>query len=181
MYNKNKHKNLGFTLIDQMIVLSIVMILIGQALPSISSTLKKNQIASIYNEALAALNYARSIAVTTGSWATLCKSNQAATACATSQGTAWGNGWIVFADSNNDGVINKQEKIHLQNNTISSQILINYSRTNNRITYGAEGYAVGYNGKISFCDAQQQINKTMVISNSGRIRLASKYELGECR
>ena len=176
-----KHKVLGFTLIDQMIVLSIIMMLIGQVLPSISSALKKNQISSIYNEMLAALNYTRSIAVTTGSWATLCKSNQVATACATSQESTWNNGWIVFVDRNKDGVFNKKEKIYLQNTGISPLVLINYSRTINHITYGAEGYAVGYNGKISFCDVQQKINKTMVISNSGRIRLASKNERGLCQ
>jgi type IV fimbrial biogenesis protein FimT len=177
--NNNKYKNAGFTLIDQMIVVSIVMILVGQALPSISSTLKKNQIASVYNEALAALNYARSIAVTTGSWATLCKSNHAGTACALSQSTSWANGWIVFEDANNNGVINAGERIHLQNNTLPSQILINYSRNKKRISYHAEGYAVGYNGKISFCDSQKHINKTMIISNSGRVRLAQAHELGQ--
>jgi len=180
MNNNNKYKIAGFTLIDQMIVVSIVMILMGQALPSISSTLQKNRISSVYNEALAALNYVRSIAVSTSSWATLCKSNPTGTACASSQSTPWTNGWIVFEDANNNGEINTGETIHLQNNTLPSQLLINYSRNKQRISYSAEGYAVGYNGKISFCDTQMQINKTMVISNSGRVRLAQKHELGSC-
>jgi len=177
----NNNKNAGFTLIDQMIVVSIVMIIVGQALPSISSTLKKNQTASVYNEALAALNYTRSIAVTTGSWATLCKSNLAGSACALSQSTSWTSGWIVFEDANNNGVINRGEKIHLKNITLPTQILINYSRNQQRISYSAEGYAVGYNGKISFCDSQKSINKTMVLSNSGRVRLAQNHELGRCQ
>ncbi len=180
MNNNNKNRVGGFTLIDQMIVVSIVMILAGQALPSISSIFKNHQIASVYNEALAALNYARSIAVTSGTWAVLCKSNQAGTACATSQNTAWTNGWIVFEDADNNGVINTGERVYLKNNTLPSQILINYSRNKQRISYSAEGYAVGYNGKISFCDLQKHIIKTMVLSNSGRIRLAQSHELGRC-
>ncbi len=179
--NNKKYKNTGFTLIDQMIVVSIVMIVIGQALPSISFVLKKNQVANVYNEALAALNYTRSIAVTSGAWATFCKSNLTGSACATSQSTAWTSGWIVFEDANNNGVINAGEKIHLVNNTLPSQLLINYSRNMQRISYSSEGYAVGYNGKISFCDSQQTINKTMVLSNSGRIRLAQNHEVGRCR
>ena len=181
MNHYNKQKNAGFTLIDQMIVVSIAMILVGQALPSISSALKKNQIASVYNEALTALNYTRSVAVTSGAWATLCKSNHTNTACAPSQNTAWTNGWIVFEDANNNGVINAGEKIHLQNTALPSQILINYSRNKQRISYSSEGYAVGYNGKISFCDSQQSNNKTMVLSNSGRIRLAKNHEIGRCQ
>ena len=181
MNHYNKQKNAGFTLIDQMIVVSIVMILVGQALPSISSALKKNQIASVYNEALAALNYTRSVAVTSGAWATLCKSNHTNTACAPSQNTAWTNGWIVFEDANNNGVINAGEKIHLQNTALPSQILINYSRNKQRISYSSEGYAVGHNGKISFCDSQQSNNKTMVLSNSGRIRLAKDHERARCQ
>jgi type IV fimbrial biogenesis protein FimT len=181
MNNNNKHKVAGFTLIDQIIVVSIVIILVGQALPGLSLMLKKNQISALYNEAVAALNYARSTAVTTGSWATLCKSNSTGTACAQSQSTSWTNGWIVFEDANNNGVINTGEKIHLKNNTLPSQLLINYSRNKQRISYSAEGYAVGYNGKISFCDSQKLINKTMIISNSGRVRLALEHELGSCQ
>ncbi len=180
MNNKN-NKQRGFTLIDQMIAVSIAVILTGLATPSISKILKKNQIATVYNEALTALNYTRSLAVTTGTWASYCKSNPAGTACATTLSTSWSNGWLVFEDENNNGLREANERIHLQNTNFPAQLLMSFSRNKNRITYTAEGYAVSYNGKINFCDMQNKMVKTMVISNSGRIRMASQDELGSCK
>ena len=179
--NKNNKQQQGFTLIDQMIAVSIAVILTGLATPSISQVLKKNQIATVYNEVLTALNYTRSLAVTTGTWASYCKSNSMGTACETAISAPWTNGWLVFEDVNNNGFIDSGERIHLQNNMIPAQVLMSFSRNKNRITYGAEGYAVSYNGKISICDLRKTMTKTMVLSNSGRVRMAAKDELGTCK
>ena len=87
----NGQFNRGFTLIELMVTVAVAAILVAVAAPSFQAFFNRNRIATVTNDYIAAINYARSEAVKGGGNATLCMSNNNASCT----GTGWSNGWIV--------------------------------------------------------------------------------------
>ena len=92
----------GFTLLELLVVISVLAILVGIGVPGLRELLLNNRQAGAVNELVAALQLARSEAITR---------NVAAPAvvsvCASSNGTAcagaWSDGWLVFIDNDGPG------------------------------------------------------------------------------
>jgi type IV fimbrial biogenesis protein FimT len=80
----------GFTLIELMVVVSLLAVLLGVGVPSFRATIESNRITTVTNDLVAALQYARSEAVRTGVNHTVCASSNQSTCSG-----AWANGWIV--------------------------------------------------------------------------------------
>lgn len=84
-------------MIELMVVLSIAAILASLAVPSFRSVIQNNRLTTQANELAGTLNFARSEAIKRGGRVTVCASTNQATC---TSGTAWGGGWIAFADIN---------------------------------------------------------------------------------
>ncbi|NEV62963.1 GspH/FimT family pseudopilin [Thiorhodococcus minor] len=99
------HALAGFTLIELLISIAMLSILLTVAVPSFTELVKNNRMSSNTNELLAALQYARSEAVTRKSAVAICTSNTGMEsdnpACIDT--VNWHSGWIIFVDANNDG------------------------------------------------------------------------------
>lgn len=95
-------RNRGFTLVELVITLAVAAILVTLAVPSFSQFVKNNRLITQANDFVTALNVARSEAIKRGDRVTLCKSSNQVS-CAGSGN--WEQGWIVFADVNDDGVV----------------------------------------------------------------------------
>jgi type IV fimbrial biogenesis protein FimT len=91
-------RHFGFTLIELMVSIAVLVVLISIAAPSYRRLVIDTRMATQANELLTSLQFTRSEAVKRNGTVTMCKSSDGA-ACATS-GT-WAQGWIVFVD---DGV-----------------------------------------------------------------------------
>lgn len=119
-HGRTRHR--GFTIIELMVVVTIVAIGAGLALPEFASFLRRNSVTGTANELLSAINRARAEASRTGSAGvgsagvpyTVCASANSTVAdvpatpvpacTATPPGDAWTAGAIVFADADGDGV-----------------------------------------------------------------------------
>ncbi|MCC5869836.1 MAG: GspH/FimT family pseudopilin [Gammaproteobacteria bacterium] len=88
---------LGFTLIELMIAIAVLAILVTVALPSFRTVIEGNRAATLANEVITALSYARAEAIRRGAPVTLCASADQAS-CANS--TDWAAGWILVDESN---------------------------------------------------------------------------------
>jgi len=95
----------GFTLIELMTAVAILAILLGIAAPSFRDALLNARMTARANDLMADLNLARSEAVKRNVTAYVCTSNDN-TNCTAS---AWRDGWIVFADTNMNGVKDANE------------------------------------------------------------------------
>ncbi|MGA7800126.1 MAG: GspH/FimT family pseudopilin, partial [Gammaproteobacteria bacterium] len=79
--------------------LGICAILLTQAVPSLQHFIQRNRLSAAVNRFSASLQYARSEAVRRGRRVVLCPSVDLHSCAASEQ---WGQGWIVFADSDGD-------------------------------------------------------------------------------
>ncbi|MDI6005056.1 GspH/FimT family pseudopilin [Cobetia marina] len=90
----------GFTLIELMITLAVLVITITIAVPAWQGVVARNAVTSTAETLIASVNYARSEAVASGGSITLCPLNAAGDACMNS--SRWSNGWAVVQGTQAD-------------------------------------------------------------------------------
>lgn len=96
----------GFTLIELMVVITLLAILLALATPSFSALVKSSRVWSLGNEFVMGIGYARSEAIARNKCVTMCVAGNifdATPKCATT-GTEWNAGWIIFSNPRCDSV-----------------------------------------------------------------------------
>lgn len=89
----------GFTLVELLVVVSMIAVLLTIAVPSMGAMLHAQKATSLTHTFLASLHLARSEAIKRSGRAVLCKSADKLQ-CSSTGG--WEQGWIVFHDANNN-------------------------------------------------------------------------------
>ncbi|WP_320824444.1 GspH/FimT family pseudopilin [Reinekea sp.] len=90
----------GFTLLELMVTMVILVIIAAFAAPSFNNLMRNTRIDSNTSKIRTALTYARSEAVNLGSTVTVCSSTDLLNCNGDQQ---WETGWIVFSDLDSDG------------------------------------------------------------------------------
>lgn len=109
-YTFRKNSWQGYTLLELMVVLSIVSILATVAVPGMQDSMRRNAKDTDMFNLMSAIALARSEAVTQSRTMSICRSvNQ--TACVASAGADWSAGWIVFTDAGTAGVVDGSDSI----------------------------------------------------------------------
>ena len=88
----------GFTIIELMLVVSVMGILLAVGLPSLQNTVSRISTNTQAKTLVSSLSFARSEAIKRGGVVSICASSNG-TDCAAD---AWGDGWAVFIDNNGD-------------------------------------------------------------------------------
>jgi len=104
----------GFTLIELMVTVALVGIVVAIGFPAMGDFLRNSRVTSSVNDFVAATTVARSEAMKRRAPVTVCTSTNslAATPACDASGTAsWENGWIVFADTDGDAVVDAGEQL----------------------------------------------------------------------
>lgn len=186
----------GITLIELMVTVAVAVILLGVAVPSFQGVIRTNRIAAQTNELVAALNLARSEAITRGTTMTLCRSDdpdkpirndtnpRTGPSCSTAAGTGWQNGWLLFVDEDGDGTLDATEvrlKVGQPRTGTGIQVDGGGDATDTRdgnfdlrVSYLPSGVSRGSlvdaAGVLSVCSPPDK-RRRLVISNTGRIRI----------
>jgi type IV fimbrial biogenesis protein FimT len=98
----------GFTLLELLVAVTAALVLLLVAAPSLNAAVTSMKLTSASNNFLSHIYLARSEAIKRNGRVVLCKSADGAS-CASSGG--WEQGWIVFHDTNNNGVIDAGELV----------------------------------------------------------------------
>jgi type IV fimbrial biogenesis protein FimT len=160
----------GFTIIELMLAIMVLSIVVAMGVPTLSSTIQNNRLASQTNSLLSTLNYARSEAVKLGSSVTICGSSDQA-ACNSSN---WEDGWIVFRDSNGNGAVNAGETILRVQEPLSGGNTLRTSgfSSASNLVFNSRGMLAA-TGTFVLCDSRGASDARGVVMNiSGQARAA---------
>lgn len=166
----NAGQDLGFSLIELMVVLSVLAILLTVGAPSLRSLIADNRLLSEVFSLRATLNNARTEALTQRSFVTVCRSSNGTTCTGD-----WNQGYIAFTDFDGDGVMDpngpRGDRIIQAKVLDNSSLDITYSNLANRIRFNSRGNALTFGGTMRICD-DRGANKArgMAVSNLGSVQ-----------
>jgi type IV fimbrial biogenesis protein FimT len=132
----------GFSITELMVVVAIVAILMGIAVPSYRYITNSYRMSAEINGLLGDLQYARSEAIKEGQTVTACVSNDGTT-CAGGVNVNWANGWVVYSNPTNAANPPAGSVLRVQG-AFTGQVPDTF--TSNGITaiaYNREGFATG--------------------------------------
>jgi type IV fimbrial biogenesis protein FimT len=173
----HKHKTDGFTLIELLVAMGIGTIMLTMGVPGFQSAVQNNRLSVAMERLVTDINTARSEAIKRGSNVSICKKNAASTNC-NAAGT-WEQGWIVFDDPNNNGVVDPNEDIIRVSQELAMNMTLTFNR--NRVRFKPQGFADGFAGRFVLCDKRgDDFAKGRIMSNNGRLRITKPSDNLSC-
>lgn len=159
--------------------LAVAAVLVTVAIPSFQTTIQNNRLIAQNNDFLTALMLARSEAVKRGVSTTVCKSTDL-TACTAANN--WEQGWIVFVDTDSDGVKDAGEDIlrtHAALGITGTTLKGTAGDYDEYISYRGDGVS-SEAGTFVLCDDRGFADgKAITVSATGRARTTSAPDSSE--
>lgn len=174
----------GVTLIELMITIAVLAITLTLAIPAMQDFTIRNRLASINNDLMTVLIYAKSEAVKRGVTVSLCSSSTG-----TSCGGTWSDGWIVFVnlDGDNPAAVDGSGETILRTHealptdyAIDSESGVGDYVNFDRAGVANHGGTTGVNGSFVVCHDGDATTARGIQLTPLRARLASSSDLGSC-
>jgi type IV fimbrial biogenesis protein FimT len=177
---------LGFSMIELLVTITIVAILFGIGIPSYRYVTNSNRATSEVNGLLADLQFARSEALKEGQTVTVCPSKDGAT-CLSSN--VWNTGWIVFQDpdgnhavASGETILRVQKGFPVTTDNFTSDNNIDY------VMFNREGFVVAeqavpngyFTVTLNTTPTSQQWTRCLQISALGSMT-TERYSAGVCQ
>ena len=167
---------LGLTLVEVLVVLTIVSILTVSAVPSFSSAIERHRINGVTGDLQHAFMQARAQALATGQRVVV----------APLVGNDWVRGWRVFMDTNNNGALDGAERVLQVFEARGTDVVLLPSERlfedgNSRVSFTAFGVPRALNG-TTFADGFIEVSlgataRTVCLDVQGRSHV---IEFGAC-
>jgi type IV fimbrial biogenesis protein FimT len=161
-------KNRGFTLIEATLALAVAGVVMGIAVPSLTSASEAAHSGAAKSAMVEAFARAMSHSTITGAEVVLCPAN--ADACVDS--TDWSGGWIAFADLDGNRSRGPNETLILHQAALTNGVHLRSTSGRRRLVFQPQGgAAAGSNVTFTLCDARGTAKATtLVLANSGQFR-----------
>ncbi len=163
---KNHRYIQGFTLLELMITLAIVIIMTTIGLPSFFGLIRDSNMTATANDMLSAINYARSEAVT--------RNNDVVIQSKSTTAKHWEAGWDIYVDTNKNRTKDSGELLKSYDALPNGYTLIaNAANMDSQIVYlpsGLRDSIIG--GTLFLCkDNAASTARAIIINNVGRARV----------
>lgn len=164
----------GFSLIELMVAMSVLLILITIGVPNFSAFIKGSSLSSTTNMVVMDINFARSEAIKRGREVKLCRTSDPINATTCGGGTAktWTSGWLIFTkdDFGNDVLLKRTEM------TSAGITVMTNTDADSTLTFSSNGSKVGVSqGQFVICDDRdgdgdydESYGRQIDISSTGR-------------
>lgn len=160
----------GLTLVELLVVLSIVAILAAAGAPSFGTFLRSTRVSSTVLQLASDLNLARSEAIKRNSRVLICVKDSAGTGCGT--GTNWQAGWLVCSaqgsDSACDAATTTRPNPIAVRSAVASDVTITASAA--KLSFNANGSQSSNGAAATLVIASAGVNtKTISIAATGNV------------
>jgi len=162
----------GFTLVELVMVLAILLILLSLALPSMAALSARSNLTATHNLLVSSFNTARHGAVTSGWPVVICPGDRHA-GCR-SDGD-WSQGWLVYVERGAGRRPELDSDVLHVGQALPGGIRGLSGRGRSRARFRPDGSAGGTNLTLRLC-ADGEVQSALILSNAGRIRTASAGE-----
>jgi type IV fimbrial biogenesis protein FimT len=160
----------GFTMLELMITVSLVVILGMIIIPSFSYVMSANRATSQINGLLGDIQFARAEAIKEGLSVGICASSNGTTC---SGSATWTSGWIVYADTAGTGTVATGEPILRVQKAISGSDTLTADNTTKFIAFNRDGFAFGLTNTVTFAlhnsTNTQQYTRCLSVNIVGRL------------
>lgn len=128
----------GFSLIEMLVVMLLIAIVVGIAIPNVSEFIRNERLTSQANDIVSDIAIARAEAMRRGGRVTICPSADEATCSAD-----WAAGRIVFVDLDRDMEADSGEEILRLRAKLPGNNALTWSATTQRLQFRASGLPSG--------------------------------------
>jgi type IV fimbrial biogenesis protein FimT len=173
----------GFTLFELMITIGLAALILGIGIPNLRQFIWNNRLTAAANDFVIAVNVARAEAIKLRRQTIMCFSSDPTSSTPTCNGNGT-QGWIVFADGDNDTTVNNASDVVLRHSALPTTISVRTKPDTNGgyLSFGPSGFSrsTGLGASVSgvvLCDsrgnialygATQSAARGITISTSGR-------------
>jgi type IV fimbrial biogenesis protein FimT len=167
----------GFTLLELLVTVSIASITLMLALPSFNAQIRQAHTETVTLSLLDAIETSRSTAVFRNSRTVLLAKDK-----------KWTEGWTLFIDADNDGVLDDKESILRKEEKLTGVIISAKAPLDSYLSFigTGEGRKPGkansgafMAGKIKICPEQKGNGYALILARGGRTRV-EKLTTAEC-
>lgn len=156
----------GVTLIDLIVVIAILTVLLSMASPA-GNWLAKQQLRTTHSEIFTSINYARSLALSTGRQVTVCALHRQSK-CQ----NPWHGDLTIFIDPTGALGLNESTQIRkVVNIPETVQVQWRGMNPNHSIRFAPTGLTFVSNGTFTLSHAALEETKKIIINRQGRARM----------
>lgn len=164
----------GISLYDAIVTLAIVGITATIGIPSLQAILANTRLTTATNTLIAALYTTRSEAITRGQRVVLCPSSDYRFC---TDARDWHVGYVLYVDQDGSNSLDPGEPVVRAFDALAG-VTVRSSSGRDHVTYRPSGLASGSNLSFSVCARGATAGRAVIVSNSGRARVAARLPDG---
>ena len=159
----------GFTLLELILTLSVLMIVLTIGTPALSQWVQKSKATDLQYKLLHSIHYARTKATQLQSTVTLCP---VISICENN----WGEGLLIFNDSNNNGSYESNETLlkTVDLGLLGENLDWRSFRRKPYLQFNSQGLTKALNGSFHFCPSTSidELKFSIILARTGRTRVS---------
>ena len=164
------------SLAELLITVCILSIVAASTAPALGTMLQNSRYTSEINQLHSSLNYARAMAIRTGTVVSICSGNNR---CADTR--RWRGKLLIFVDTNRSGTFDSDEQL-LKVTDIDPRLSWEWTNFRQRayLSFRPNGMTHSLNGTFTLCDGDLAI-RGIVINITGRAKAHEQLNPDKCR